>query len=163
MIGPLMSNGTALLGPLSTKGKNMLLLTERAALREDAATLLGELGDTVSEVAAALGSLGVQVLPSSAGGPPVARYLHAVIGADDRVQRVTVTKRWLVLKTHRRWWSTIWLRLPKPVRGFTISVDAARPNRRRRSRAEAPQSNGDRPSGFFIGNDIPMWPDLGQF
>jgi hypothetical protein len=131
----------------------MLLLTERAALREDAATLLGELGDTVSEVAAALGALGVQVLPSRAGDSPVARYLHAVVGADDRVKRVTVTNRWLVLKTRQRWWPTIWLRLPQPVRGFTISVDAARP----KPPAGAPQP------GFFIGNDIPMWPDLGQF
>ena len=138
-------------------------LTERAALREDAATLLGELGDTVSEVATSLGSLGVQVLPSSAGDSPAARYLHAVVGADDRVKRVTVTRRWLVLKTRRRWWSTIWLRLPHPVREFTISVDAARPNRRRKSHSGAPQGNGDRRSGFFIGNDIPMWPDLGQF
>jgi hypothetical protein len=138
-------------------------LRERAALREDAATLLGDLGDTVSEVATALGSLGVQVLPSRAGGSPVARYLHAVVGADDRVKRVTVTNRWLVLKTHRRWWPTIWLRLPHPVRRFTISVDAARPDRRRESTSGAPQPNGDRPSGFFIGNDIPMWPDLGPF
>ena len=138
-------------------------LRERAALREDAATLLGELGDTVSEVATALGSLGVQVLPSRAGDSPVARYLHAVVGADDRVKRVTVTNRWLVLKTRRRWWSTIRLRLPHPVREFTISVDAARPNRRRKSPWGAPQPNGDRPSGFFIGNDIPMWPHLGQF
>ena len=80
-------------------------LTERVALREDAVTLLGELDDTVSEVAMSLCSLGVQVLSSSAGGSPAARYLHAVVGGDDRVKRVTVTRRWLVLKTHQRWWS----------------------------------------------------------
>jgi hypothetical protein len=138
-------------------------LRERAALREDAATLLGELGDTVSEVATALGSLGVQVLPSRASDSPVARYLHAVVGADDRVKRVTLTRRWLVLKTYRRWWPTIRLRLPDPVREFTLSVDAARPNRRRKSHWGAPQANGGRPSGFYRGNDIPMWPHLGQF
>jgi hypothetical protein len=137
-------------------------LTERAALREDAATLMGELGDTVSEVAVSLGSLGVQVLPSCAGGSPAARYLHAVVGADDRVKGVRVTKRSLVLKTHRRWWSTIRLRLPRPAREFTISVDAARPHRRWKPHSVACQPNGDRPSGF-IGNDIPMWPHLGQF
>ena len=32
----------------------------------------------------------------------------------------------LVLKTHRRWCSTIRLRLPDPVREFTISVHRAR-------------------------------------
>ncbi len=139
----------------------MRLPTERAALREDAASLMGELGDTVSEVATSVGSLGVQLLPSSAGGSAVARYLHAVVGADDRVKRVTVTKRWLVLKTHRRWWSTIRLRLPQPVREFTLSVDAA-PGRRK-SPSGAPQGNNDRRSGSFTGNDIPMWPHLGQF
>jgi hypothetical protein len=141
----------------------MGLLTERAALREDAATLMGELGDTVSEVATSVGSLGVQVLPTSAGGSAVARYLHAVVGADDRVKRVTVTKRWLVLKTYRRWWSTIRLRLPQPVREFTLSVDAARPNGRPKPPSGAPQGNNDRRSGFSTGNDIPMWPHLGQF
>ena len=80
-------------------------LTERVALREDAVTLLGELDDTVSEVAMSLCSLGVQVLSSSAGGSPAARYLHAVVGGDDRVKRVKVTRRWLVLKTRQRWWS----------------------------------------------------------
>jgi hypothetical protein len=137
--------------------------TERAALREHAATLMGELGDTVSEVATSLGSMGVQVRPSSAGDSPAARYLHAVVCADNRVKRVTVTKQWLVLKTHRRFRSTIRLRLPHPVREFTISVDAARPNRRRESHSGVPQSNGDRPSGLFIGNDIPIWPHLGRF
>ncbi len=138
-------------------------LTERAALREDAATLMGELGDTVSEVATSLGSLGVQVQPSSAGDSPAARYLHAVVGADDRVARVTVTKRWLVLKTHRWWWSTIRLRLPHPVREFTISVDAGRPNRPRKSQSGTPKDNGHRPSGLFSGNDTPTWPHLGPF
>jgi hypothetical protein len=121
-------------------------LRERTALREDATTLLGELGDTAGEVAMSLCWLGIQILPSSAGRSPAARYLHAVVGADDRVKRVTVTKRWLVLKTHRRWWSTIWLRLPKPVREFSISVDAARPNIRRKSHSGPPQRNGDRRS-----------------
>jgi hypothetical protein len=104
----------------------MRLLTERAALREDAATLMGELGGTAREVAVSLDSLGVQVHSSSAGDSPAARFLHAVVGADDRVKRVRVTKRWLVLKTHRRWWSTIRLRLPHPVTEYIISVDAVR-------------------------------------
>ena len=107
----------------------MRLFAERAALREDAARLLDELGGTASEVAVSLHSMGVRVWPSSGGDSPAGRYLHAVLGADTRVKRVKVTKRWLVLKTHRRWRSTIRLRLPQPVREFTILVDAARADR----------------------------------
>ena len=39
----------------------MRLLAERAALREDAARLLDELGGTASEVAVSLHSMGVRV------------------------------------------------------------------------------------------------------
>jgi hypothetical protein len=106
----------------------MRVLEERAALRADAATLLYELGDTVSEVAVSLGSLGVQVRPLGVDDSLAARYLHAVIGADNRVKRVKVTKCSLVLQTHRRWWPTICLPLPDPVRRFTASVDKARTN-----------------------------------
>ncbi len=76
----------------------MGLLAERTALREDAARLLDELGGTVSEVAVSLGSMGIQVRPSGPSGSPAARYLHAVIGADNRVRQIKVNTRWLVLK-----------------------------------------------------------------
>ena len=105
----------------------MRATAERAVLKEDAVRLLDELGGTAGEVAASLYSLGVKVRPSSAGDPPVARYLHAVVGADSRVRRIKVTGGWLALETHRRRRSTIWLRLPDPVREFTIMVDRARP------------------------------------
>jgi hypothetical protein len=108
------------------KGQDMRVLEERAALRADAATLLDELGDTASEVAVSLGSLGIQVRPSGVDESLAARYLHAVVGADNRVKRVKVTNRSLVLQTHRRWWPTIWLPLPNPVRNFTDSMDKAR-------------------------------------
>ena len=104
----------------------MRLFAERAALREDAARLLDELGGTASEVAVTLHSMGVRVWPSSGGDSPAARYLYAVLGADTQVKHVKVTKRSLVVKTHQRWRSTIRLRLPQPVREFTILVDAAR-------------------------------------
>jgi hypothetical protein len=118
------------------KGQDMRVLEdvldERAALRADAATLLDELGDTVSEVAVSLGFLGGQVQPSGVDDSLAARYLHAVIGADNRVRRVKVTKRRLVLQTHRRWWPTICLPLPDPVRRFTASVDDRDTARRQR-------------------------------
>ena len=100
---------------------------DRAILREDATRLLDELGGTASEVAASLYSLGVKARPSSTGDPVVARYLHAVVGADSRVRRIKVTRRWLALETHQRGQATIWLRLPHPVREFTVMVDIARP------------------------------------
>ena len=141
----------------------MRLRSERAALREDAAALLGELGGTASEVAVSLSSLGVPVERSSAADSPAARYLHAVIGADDRVKRIVVTKRRLVVKTNRRWWSTIRVRLPHPVKELTVSVDTDRAHRRRTSRATAPQHHGDRRSRVFIENDVSIWPHLGRF
>jgi hypothetical protein len=106
----------------------MRLRAERAALREDAARLLDELGGTAGEVALSLRSMGVRVGPSSGGDSPAASYLHAVMGGDLQVERVRVTKGWLVLKTHQWWSPTIRLRLPRPVTAFAVSVDAARPN-----------------------------------
>jgi hypothetical protein len=90
-------------------------LAERAALREDAARLLDELGGTVSEVAESLGSMGIEVRPCNPKDSAAARYLHAVIGADNRVSRVKVNARWLVLKVRRRWSPAIWVPLPDPV------------------------------------------------
>src|SRR5690348_10146576 len=96
------------------KGQTMRVLAERAALREDAAGLLDELGGTAGDVAVSLYLIGVRAPASNADASSVARYLHAVIGADTRVKRVWVTKRWLALKTQRRWWSTVRVRLPHP-------------------------------------------------
>jgi hypothetical protein len=110
----------------SEKGRQMRATAERAVLRKDATRLLDELGETASEVAASLYSFGVKARPSSAGDHPVARYLHAVVGADSRVRRMKVTRGWLALETHRRRRATIWLRLPDPVRELTIMVDRAR-------------------------------------
>ena len=105
----------------------MRATAERAVLREDATRLLDELGGTALEVAASLYSFGVKAPSSSAGDDPVARYLHAVVGADSRVRRIKVTRGWLALETYRRRRATIWLRLPDPVREFTVMVDRSRP------------------------------------
>jgi hypothetical protein len=102
-------------------------MAERAVLREDATRLLDELGRTAVEVAASLYSFGVKAPSSIAGDPPVARYLHAVVGADSRVRRIKVTRGWLALETYRRRRATIWLRLPDPVREFTVMVHRSRP------------------------------------
>jgi hypothetical protein len=104
----------------------MHILPGRAALREDAARLLGELGGTAGDVAVSLFVIGVPARASNADACSVARYLHAVVGADTRVKRVRITKRWLGLKTGRGWWTTVWVHLPHPVREFSISVDRTR-------------------------------------
>jgi hypothetical protein len=104
------------------------LLAERAALREDAARLLDELGGTAGDVAVSLYLVGVRARASKADPCSVARYLHAVMGADTRVKRIRVTKRWLAVKTNRRWWSTVRVRLPHPVREFGVSVDRTGPD-----------------------------------
>jgi hypothetical protein len=104
----------------------MRLLAERSALREDAARLLDELGGTVGEVALSLFSMGIRTEQHScAGDSPVGRYLNAIVRADSRVIRIRITKRWLGLTTHRRWGSTIWVRLPRPVSEFTVLVNRA--------------------------------------
>ena len=107
-------------------------MTERMALREDAAALLEELGSTADEVAASLAWMGPLLRPCDSRGPTTAtstatsRYLQAVIGADSRVTRVTLTKGWMSIRMRGWWRSTLWLRLPDPVRDFVASVEPGR-------------------------------------
>jgi hypothetical protein len=101
----------------------MMGLAERIALRDDAALLLAEFGDTAEEVVAFLAWMGAGVARASGGDSLATRYLHAVVGADPRVSRVRITKRRMGLKTTRRWRSTVWVPLPRPVRQFVTSVD----------------------------------------
>ena len=100
----------------------MRVLAGRAVLREDVARLLDELGGTPSEVAASLSYyMGTGFCrPYRRQDDPLARYLHAVIGADTRVREVRVLKRWVALSTRPGWGAVIWLRLPAPVRRFSI-------------------------------------------
>jgi hypothetical protein len=103
--------------------------TERCVLREDAARLLGELGGTVGEVACALYLTGVRVPRAASAPPSTVSYLHAVMGGDPRVSQVTVTKRWLIIRTSRRRRSIVRVPLPRAVRLFTASVDRPRAER----------------------------------
>jgi hypothetical protein len=100
----------------------MRVLAERAALREDAACLLGELGGTAREVSLSLFALGLRAPASSSGDPSVARYIYVVVSADARVKRVRLTHGWLVLKPHQWWSPSICLRLPRPIREFIASA-----------------------------------------
>jgi hypothetical protein len=107
----------------------MRVLAERAALREDAACLLGELGGTAREVAVSLCVFGLPGLVSRSGEPSVSSYIYVVVSADTRVKRVRLSSRWLVLKPYQRWSPSIWLRLPRPVREFIASAGREGPGR----------------------------------
>ncbi len=100
---------------------------ERAALREDAACLLGELGGTAREVALSLCAFGLRGTASGSGEPSVASYIHVVVSPDTRVKRVRLTHGWLVLTTHHWWSPSIWLRLPRPIREFIASAGGEGP------------------------------------
>ncbi len=102
---------------------------ERAALREDAACLLGELGGTAREVALSLCAFGLRGTASGPGEPSVASYIHVVVSPDTRVKRVRLTHGWLVLTTHHWWSPSIWLRLPRPIREFIASAGGEGPGR----------------------------------
>src|SRR5579862_6696962 len=118
-----MLGGMASLRARRTKqrGHQMPVLAERAALRKDATKLLNELGATVHKVTTSLGCMSVQVRSSDPDDSPAARYLHAVIGGDNRVKQVKVTARWLALKTHRRWSPRIWVPLSDAVSQLAAS------------------------------------------
>lgn len=107
----------------------MRVLAERAALREDAACLLGELGGTAREVGLSLFALGQSGPASGSGGSRVASYIYVVVSADTRVKRVRLTGGWLVLKPHQWWSPAIWLRLPRPIREFIASAGGEGPGR----------------------------------
>ena len=108
----------------------MRVLAERAALREDAASLLGELGGTAREVALSLCAFGLRGPASSSGETSVARYIYVVVSADARVKRVRLTHGWLVLKPQQWWSPSIWLRLPRPIREFIASAGGEGPGGR---------------------------------
>jgi hypothetical protein len=95
----------------------MRVQAERAALRDDAACLLGELGGTAREVALSLHAFGLPSPASSSGRCIIASYIYVVVSADTRVKRVRLSSRWLVLKPHQWWSPSIWLRLPRPYKG----------------------------------------------
>ncbi len=70
----------------------MRVQPERAALRDDAACLLGELGGTAREVALSLYAFGLPGRASSPGRSIIASYIYVVVSADTRVKRVRLSQ-----------------------------------------------------------------------
>jgi hypothetical protein len=104
-------------------------LAGRAALREDAACLLGELGRAAPEVALSVGASGLPGTVPGPGEPSVARYIYVVVSAGTRATGVRLTHRWLVLKPPPWWSPSIWPRLPRRLREVMASAGGDGPGR----------------------------------
>jgi hypothetical protein len=78
----------------------------RAELRSQTADLLTGLGSTTEEVVTTLEQSGVRGIPGNGTQCAVARYLHAVMGADPGVREVIVGNHAVNVRPSRRWWST---------------------------------------------------------
>jgi hypothetical protein len=78
----------------------------RAELRSQTTELLNGLGSTTDEVVTTLEQNGVRGIPGNGTQCAVARYLHAVMGADPGVREVIVGNHAVNVRPSRRWWST---------------------------------------------------------
>jgi hypothetical protein len=78
----------------------------RAELRSQTAGLLNGLGSTTDQVVTTLEQSGVRGIPGNGTQCAVARYLHAVMGADPGVREVIVGNHAVNVRPTRRWWST---------------------------------------------------------
>jgi hypothetical protein len=78
----------------------------RAELRSQTSELLTGLGTTTDEVVTNLEQSGVRGIPGNGTQCAVARYLHAVMGADPGVREVIVGNHAVNVRPTKRWWST---------------------------------------------------------
>lgn len=92
------------------------------SLRHDVTLFLDELGSTSAEVAARLADDGIRGVPGSTDSCAIAVYLHAVLGADDRVRDIHVSNGWVTVS--RRWGPGVLASQPNPVRAFIRMFDA---------------------------------------
>jgi hypothetical protein len=98
---------------------------ERTAIRRNVSVLLDQLGGTSEAVATSLQQAGVQGDPFLVSRCPLARYLHAVVGAEPRVGKIKVGLYKAVINGPR-WWQPLTVDLPAPVRGFVVDFDRGR-------------------------------------
>lgn len=95
-------------------------------LRHDIRGLLTSLGGTADEIAATLERSGVRGMRSDSRHCAIAVYVHAVMGADDRVGSVGVGSRWLSVRRSTRWPLRTVTLMPRPARRFVRHFDAGR-------------------------------------
>ena len=96
--------------------------SERAVLKHDVSVLLDQLGSTPEAVGESLHRAGVRGDPFLVSRCPVARYLHAVVGAEPNVGKIKVGLYKAVINGPR-WWRPMTIGLPIPVRLFVLGFD----------------------------------------
>jgi hypothetical protein len=96
--------------------------SERTVLKQDVSVLLDQLGSTPEGVAQSLHRAGVRGDPFLVSRCPVARYLHAVVGAEPSVGKIKVGLYKAVIN-RPRWWRPVTIGLPLPVRLFVLGFD----------------------------------------
>jgi hypothetical protein len=100
--------------------------SRRASLRADTSLLLAGLGDSPEAVAATLRNGGVRGQRRRSNDCPVARYLNAVMGADERVGTLQVGLVWVLIRRGRWWSPALTIPTPRPVRQFILAFDGGR-------------------------------------
>jgi hypothetical protein len=96
--------------------------SERAVLKQEVSVLLDQLGTTPEGVAESLHRAGVRGDPFLVSRCPVARYLHAVVGAEPNVGKIKVGLYKAVINGPR-WWRPMTVGLPLQVRLFVLGFD----------------------------------------
>lgn len=98
--------------------------SEREKIGDQAERLLSGLGKEPGQVAGSLVSAGVKGVPFNYFDCAIAVYLGAVIGADPRVERLTVTKAEVMIECRGWWRRAVVVSLPPAVGDFVARFDA---------------------------------------
>lgn len=105
-------------------------MTSRRQLTRQIRSLLSDLGGSPHEVAATLHRAGIRAVPKQPDACAVAMYLGAVLGADSRIQSVTVGSNCLKAATRQTapfyFYGTMLIPVPKAVGQFIAAFDDGR-------------------------------------
>jgi hypothetical protein len=103
------------------------IVTSRRQLTRQIRSLLSDLGSSHQEVAATLLRAGIRAVPKQPDNCAVAMYLGAVLGADSRIQSVTVGSNCLKAATKQAtpfyFYGTMLIPVPKAVGQFIAAFD----------------------------------------
>jgi hypothetical protein len=99
---------------------------QRKALREQTRQLLDALGDDANQVANSLAAQGVHGTPHHPQRCPIARYMGAVVGGDNRVDAIAVHHTVLFVRPAKSWLPPVRVTLSRAVRDFVTGFDEGR-------------------------------------
>lgn len=116
----------------------------RREMRQQAAQVLGSLGDDSQGVARRLRESGVRGVPGDTRECAIAMYLSAVVAADPGVRTLKVRTDRVVISPARGWHRPIVVGLPGPVCTFVAGFD-------RRAYPELIRTETDRPERATLG------------